>query len=60
MKLTLEIDNQIMKDGEPDITTVIIDEHASGLSEVIDICQRAILAQGFMFKGNLEIVDEAS
>lgn len=58
MKITIETDINILRDHPPEPQTVIIDEPVGDLRDVLDLCERALRACGYCFKGRLEVVDE--
>ena len=58
MKITLEIDRNIMKDSQPDIQIITIQEHCETLDEWLDVFKRLLQAMTFTIYGNLEVVDD--
>jgi hypothetical protein len=58
MKISIETDLNIMKDGEPDIQKIMIDQNVGDLNDVLDMFDQALKAMGYCYKGRLEIVDE--
>jgi hypothetical protein len=58
MKITIEVDRNIIKNGEPDIQIVTIEEEAVDLEEHLDLFKRVLLALGFCFSGDLTIEEE--
>lgn len=60
MKITIERDLSIMKDEPSNVATVVIDEEATTITDVLDIFERALRAMGYCFDGRLEVVDEES
>lgn len=57
MKITIEQDLNIIQGNPPDMQTIIIDQHAGDLTEVLVIFDAALRAMGYCYKGQLEIVD---
>jgi len=58
MKITVEVDQNIMKNESPDMLKIIIEQDANGLDEWLDIFKRILQAMTFEINGNLEVVDE--
>jgi hypothetical protein len=59
MKITVEVDRNIMKDGESDIQIVSIQEHAETLDEWMDVFKRLLQAMTFQMDNKyLEVVED--
>lgn len=49
MKITIEFEGQTVSLDDPNVVTEM---------EAVELCQRALLASGYCFKGDLQIVEE--
>ena len=58
MKIIIELDRNIMKDSEPDIQIITIQEHCESLDEWLDVFKRLLQAMTFTVDGNLEVIDD--
>lgn len=59
MKITITNDEQILRDGEPDVQTVTIDRQVGpGLEDVLPLLEDCLFALGYRLNGSLQIVDE--
>ena len=55
MRITIEVDNQIYKDAEPDPARVVVEQHAETLPEALQLVKQALLGLGYVFDGELVI-----
>ena len=55
MRITIEVDNQIYKEGEPDISRVVVEQAATTLPDALQLVKQALLGIGYVFDGELVI-----
>ena len=59
MKVTIQNDEQILKDGEPDIQTVSIERNVGPtLDDVLPLLEDCLRGLGYRFDGTLLIVED--
>jgi len=55
MRITIEVDNQIYKEGEPDISRVVVEQAVTTLPDALQLVKQALLGIGYVFDGELVI-----
>jgi hypothetical protein len=55
MRITIEVDNQIYKDAEPDPARVVVEQAATTLPEALQLVKQALLGLGYVFDGELVV-----
>lgn len=57
MKITIEYDANIMKDGQPDIVVSMVQQQASSLDEILPLVKQCLQGAGYIISGELIIED---